>query len=76
MKNITNSNSTRTINAGAKMYHCPWGDYHNTSFTKVYGHTVGCAYNHGCFGVPIALVKTAVFINGGWAFSLIKKFAS
>jgi len=60
MKNITNSNSTRSINAGAKMYHCPWGDFRNTSYWKTYGHAIVCAYKHGYFAVPEAMIRAAL----------------
>lgn len=73
MERITTNEKLRSINAGAKLYLCPWGDYSNSSYGKVLTHAVGCGYKHGYFGVPIALIKTAVFINGGWIISLLKK---
>lgn len=69
-----NNESTREINGGAKNYHCPWGDYTNSSYVKTLGHAIYCGYQHGYFGVPIALIETAIYINGGgWLLSLLKK---
>ena len=61
MKNITNNiEITRSANGGAKIYSCPWGDCSNTSYAKVWGHTLAHAYRKGYFALPIWMIKKAL----------------
>lgn len=53
-------NNTHNINAGGKRYFCPWNDYSSTSFWSTYGHAIKCAYKHGYFNVPIAMIKAGI----------------
>ncbi len=55
MKEI-NTIKTREINAGARVYRCPWGDYRSTSYWAVYGHAVAHAYRKGYFDFAIRLI--------------------
>lgn len=61
MKNITNSTDvTRSVNGGATVYSCPWGDYRNTSFWKTYAHAIVHAAQKGIFELPIWMIKTGM----------------
>lgn len=62
MTNLTEmtETATRTANGGTKRYYCPWNDYSSTSYWKTYGHAIVCAYKHGFFSVPIALIKAGL----------------
>lgn len=68
MKHLSPLSDTeaRNINAGGKIYICPWNDYSNTSYWKTYGHAISCAYKRGLFNLPIAMIKAAIKIQCGF----------
>ena len=60
MRTVKNTEETRGMNGGAKVYFCPWGDYRNSNFWKTYGHAIVCGYKHGYFNVAIDLIKKGI----------------
>ena len=43
-----------------RTYFCPWHDYQNSNYWKVYAHTVAHAYRKGWFDVPIWMIKAGL----------------
>jgi hypothetical protein len=68
MKNLKtlSINEAQRLNAGYKIYICPWNDYSSRSYWSTYGHAIKCAYKHGLFIVPIAMIKEAIKIQFGF----------
>lgn len=61
-----NEQEMRQVNAGYKIYICPWNDYSSRSYWSTYGHAIKCAYKHGLFNVPIAMIRAAIKIQFGF----------
>jgi hypothetical protein len=60
MNNITQKTETlRAQYGGATIYICPWNDYRNKSFAKVWAHAIAHAYCKGYFALPIRMIKQA-----------------
>lgn len=57
---LISEEEAREIFGGAKVYSCPWNDYRSTNFWKTYGHSIGCAYRHKLFDLPISLISRAI----------------